>query len=175
MLSVEELFELEDNIREELDDHLAAALASLNRSGQLEELLQLLGMEHLLEKETGYEVYKTGKIVVIGRSDVKAEVLLSIAKKLGLNKSRFELHLEYDDAKDFNFRKMQWQPTYSLIMVGPMPHSGSGKGDYSSIISAIESEDGYPPVVRLGSNGLKITKTDFRAKLEEMMKMRKIA
>ena len=53
MLSVEELFELEDNIREELDDHLTAALASLNRSGQLEELLQLLGMEHLLEKETG--------------------------------------------------------------------------------------------------------------------------
>lgn len=49
MLSVEELFELEDNIREELDDHLTAALASLNRSGQLEELLQLLGMEHLLE------------------------------------------------------------------------------------------------------------------------------
>lgn len=43
MLSVEELFELEDNIREELDDHLTAALASLNRSGQLEELLQLLG------------------------------------------------------------------------------------------------------------------------------------
>ena len=56
MLSVEELFELEDNIREELDDHLTAALASLNRSGQLEELLQLLGMEHLLEKEPGYEV-----------------------------------------------------------------------------------------------------------------------
>ena len=45
MLSVEELFELEDNIREELDDHLTAALASLNRSGQLEELLQLLGIQ----------------------------------------------------------------------------------------------------------------------------------
>lgn len=51
MLSVEELFELEDNIREELDDHLTAALASLNRSGRLEEFLQLLGMEHLLEKK----------------------------------------------------------------------------------------------------------------------------
>ena len=112
---------------------------------------------------------------MIGQSDVKAEVLLSIAKKLGLDKSRFELHLDYDDAKNFNFRKTQWQPSYSLIMVGPMPHSGFGKGDYSSIISAIESEDGYPPVVRLGSNGLKISKTDFRAKLEEMMEMRKIA
>lgn len=175
MLGVRELFELEENIREELDDNLTEALTKLNRLGRLEELLQLLGMEHLLEQETGYEVYKTGKIVVIGQSDVKAEVLLSIAKNLGLDKKRFELHLEYDDAKNFNFHKMQWQPTYSLIMVGPMPHSGSGKGDYSSIISAIESEEGYPPVVRLGSNGLKITKTDFRTQLEEMIRLQKIA
>ena len=75
-------------------------------------------------------MYKTGKIVVIGQSDVKPEVLLSIAKQLGLDKKRFELYLEYEDAKKFNFQKIQWQPTYSLLMVGPMPHSGSGKGDY---------------------------------------------
>ena len=164
MLNVEELFELEENIKEELDDHLTAALSRMNRSGQLEDFLRLLGMEHLLHKESGYEVYKTGKIVVIGQSE-----------QLGLDKKRFELYLEYEDAKKFNFQKMQWQPTYSLLMVGPMPHSGSGKGDYGSIISALELEDGYPPVVRLGSNGLKITKSDFRAKLEEMLQLRKIA
>ena len=175
MLSVEELCELEENIREELDEYLTAAIANLNRSGQLEELLQLLGMEHLLNKEISYEVYKTGKIVVIGQSEVKAEVLLAIAKKLGLAKERFELHLDYYDAKDFNFKKMQWQPSYSLIMVGPMPHSGSGKGDYGSVISAIETEEGFPPVVRLGTNGLKITKSDFKIKLEEMIQARKIA
>lgn len=175
MLNVEELFELEENIKEEFDDHLTAALSRMNRSGQLEEFLQLLGMEHLLQKESGYEVYKTGKIIVIGQSDVKSEVLLSIAKQLGLDKNRFELHLDYEDAKNFNFRKMQWQPTYSLLMVGPMPHSGSSKGDYGSIISALEAEEGYPPVVRLGSNGLKITKSDFKSKLEEMIHLRKIA
>lgn len=48
MLNVEELFELEDRIKEELDDYLTAALSRMNRSGQLEEFLQLLGMEHLL-------------------------------------------------------------------------------------------------------------------------------
>lgn len=175
MLNVEELFELEESIKEELDDHLTAALSRMNRSGQLEEFLRLLGMEHLLQRESGYEVYKTGKIVVIGQSDVKPEALLSIAKQLGLDKNRFELHLDYEDAKTFNFHKMQWQPTYSLLMVGPMPHSGSGKGDYGSIISALESEDGYPPVVILGSNGLKITKSDFKSKLEEMIQQRKIA
>ena len=175
MLNVGELLELEENIKEELDDHLTAALSRMNRSGQLEDFPRLLGMEHLLQKESGYEVYKKGKIVVIGQSDVKPEVLLSIAKQLGLDKERFELYLEYEDAKKFNFQKMQWQPTYSLLMVGPMPHSGSGKDDYVSVISALESEDGYPPVVRLGSNGLKITKSDFRAKLEEMIQLRKIA
>ena len=175
MLCVEELFELEENIREELDDRLPAVLAKLNRSGQIEEFLQMLGMDHLLRKETGYEVFKNGKIVVIGQSDVKPEVLLSVAKQLGLDKKRFELHLGYEAAKTFNFRKMQWQPTYSLLMVGPMPHSGSEKGEYRSIISALEAEDGYPPIVRLGSNGLKITKSDFKAKLEEMISQRKIS
>ena len=87
MLNVEELFELEENIKEELDDHLTAALSRMNRSEQLEDFLRLLGMEHLLHKESGYEVYKTGKIVVIGQSDVKPEVLLSIAKQLGLDKN----------------------------------------------------------------------------------------
>ena len=175
MLNVEELFELEESIKDELDDYLTHALSSMNRSGQLEDFLRLLGMEHLLKKESGYEVYKTGKIVVIGQSDVRPEVLLSIAKQLGLDKKRFEFHLEYEDAKKYNFQKLQWQPTYSLIMVGPMPHSGSGKGEYGSIISALEAEEGYPPVVRLGSNSLKITKSDFRAKLEEMLLLRKIA
>lgn len=175
MLNVEELFELEDSIKEELDDYLPAALSRMNRSGQLEDFLKLLGMEHLLQRESGYEVYKTGKIIVIGQSDVKPDILLVTAKKLGLDKSRFEFYLNYEDAKTFNFRKMQWQPGYSLVMVGPMPHSGAGKGDYSSIISALETDEGYPPVVRLGSNGLKITKSDFRSKLEEMIAAKKIA
>ena len=56
MLNVEELFELEENIKEELDDHLTAALSRMNRSGQLEDFLRLLCMEHLLHKESGYEV-----------------------------------------------------------------------------------------------------------------------
>lgn len=34
MLNVGELLELEENIKEELDDHLTAALSRMNRSGQ---------------------------------------------------------------------------------------------------------------------------------------------
>ena len=52
MLNVEELFELEENIKEELDDYLTAAFSRMNRSGELEDFLRLLGMEHLLRKES---------------------------------------------------------------------------------------------------------------------------
>ena len=135
MLDVEELLELEDNIRKELDDHLPAALSMLNRTGELETFLKMLGMEDLLQSKPLYQVYKTGKIIVIGRSDVKAEVLLSIAKSLGLSKDRFELYLDYEDGKTFDFEKAHWKPQYALIMVGPMPHSG-----VSRVIPAASSQ-----------------------------------
>ena len=175
MLDVEALLELEDNIRKELDDHLPAALSMLNRTGELETFLKMLGMEDLLQSKPLYQVYKTGKIIVIGRSDVKAKVLLSIAKSLGLSKDRFELYLDYEDGKTFDFEKAHWKPQYALIMVGPMPHSGVSKGNSGSVIAKIESTEGYPPVVRLGANGLKITKTDFRNKLKEMIDTKKNA
>lgn len=175
MLGIDELLELEEAIKAELEENLTGILARLNRSGRLDELLSLMEMEHLLDKDNGYQVYKSGKIVVIGQSSVKAEVLLSIGKSLGIEKDRFELYLEYEDAKSFDFRKLQWKPSYSLVLVGPMPHSGVSKGDAGSIISAIETEEGYPPIVRLGCNSLKITKSDFRKKLREVIEQGKIA
>lgn len=169
LLNTVQLVELEESIREELDDSLLTVLTKLNRTGQLDEFLSLLGMSHLLGLDNGYQVYRTGKIIVVGQSDVKADVLLTVAGKLGINKNRFELHLEYEDAAKLDLRKTQWNPIYSVILVGPMPHSGITKGDFSSVISAIENQEGYPPVQRLGTNGLKITKSDFKAKLKELM------
>ena len=175
MLGVEELTALEDELRAELNERLEEILSRLNRSGQLEELLEILGLESLLHRESAYCVPNTGKIVVIGQSEVKADILLTVAGKLGLDKKRFELYLEYEDAKKFNFRKMQYNPGYCAVLVGPMPHSGTAKGEYSSMIAAIELESGYPPVVRLGLNSLKISKSDFKKKLNELMASEKIA
>ena len=175
MLCVEELLELEESLKSELNDNLTSILTKLNRSNQLNTLLQLLGMEHLLNAVPGYQVYKTGKIIVIGQSNAKKNDLLAVAHKLGLEKNRFDFYLEYDDAKTFNFKKIQWNSTYTAVLVGPMGHSGAGKGNYISVISAIESEEGYPPVIRLGSNELKITKTNFKNKLMELMDSGKIA
>lgn len=167
MFDVYELMNLEDELRLELEDKLGQILSRLNREERIEELLQLLGLSELLHVESGYKVQTNGKIIIIGKSEIPANIILAIAEKFGISKKRMDLHLEYEDAVKFNFRKTQFDPTYSLIMVGPMPHSGKTKDEYGSVISAIENKEGYPPVVRLGSNGLKITKSDLKAKFAE--------
>ncbi len=175
MLSIEQLEDLDERLKYELDEHLTEILTRLNRDDRLEELLEILGLTNLLKPEPMYTCFDNGKIVVLGESNVAETVLLSIAKDLGLDKKRFEFHLGYDEAKMFDGRKMQWNPAYSLILVGPMPHSGTSKGDASSVITALENTEGYPPVIRLGTNSLKISKSDFRAKLTEAMEKKLIA
>lgn len=175
MLDSKELAELEDNLKKELETRWMEILSLLNRSGQLEQLLDLLGLSDLLRPDNGYKPFANGKIVVIGGSQVKENVLLAIGQSLGIEKDRFELYLDYNAAKTFNFRKMQYAPAYSLVLVGPMPHSGTEKGDFGSVISSIEHQSGYPPVVRLGSAGLKITKSNFRTTLKELLASGKIA
>ena len=171
VLAIEELSALEDEIISALPNRITAILSKLNRSGRLEELLELLGMEDLLEQEQDFYSYKEGKIVVVGGTDVKEEVLLSIAKSMGLDKNRFEFCLDYKQIQKFDFRKMQYAPQYRLILFGPAPHSGHGKGDSGSIVAELEKSPAYPRVERLISgNELKISKSNFRDMLERMIK-----
>ena len=65
---------------------------------------------------------------------------------------------------------MQYAPQYRVVLFGPTPHSGHGKGDSGSIISEIEKGEAYPRVERLTSGQeLKITKSNFREKLKQLM------
>lgn len=175
MLGYDEISKLEQLIQYELEENLLGILTKLNRMGKLEKALEVWELDHLLEDNTGYKVFKTGKIVVIGKADIQKDVMLSVAKKVGISKDRIELYLDYDDAKKFDFRKLQWDPSYSAVLVGPMPHSVKDKGDYSSIIAAMEKTEGYPPVFRMGTNQLKISKSGFRNMLQELIETGKIA
>ena len=168
MLDINELLELEEVIKGVLDEDLERILIELNRNDELETFL-CLGCE---EEE---EMSKNGKIIVIGQSEVEKDKLAAIAKNLGIAKDRFEFFLDYEAAKTFDFKKTQWSSKYSYILVGQMPHSGNAKGDYSSVITALESQEGFPPVVRMGTNGLKITKSSFKSTLEYLISERKIA
>lgn len=170
MLSIEELSELEDNIMEILPDKITEILSTANRTGSLEELLYLLHMDDFVCQSARFETYKEGKIVVIGGTEIKEEVLLSIGEQLGIDKSRFEFCLDYKNIQKFEFRKMQYAPQYRVVLFGPAPHSTHGKGDSGSIIAEMENSDAYPRVERLMSGQeLKITKSNFREKLQQLI------
>ena len=170
MLSIEELSELEDAIMEVLPEKITQILSRTNRTGELNELLKLLGLSGLLGIENKFETYKGGKIVVVGGAETKEDTLISIAKSLGIDKNRFEFCLNYENAQKFDFKKMQYAPQYRVILFGPTPHSGHGKGDSRSIIAEIEKLDGYPRVERLVSGReLKITKSNFKEKLKQLI------
>lgn len=157
LLDILQLSKLENRI----SDNLPFLLSKLNRTGRINELLELFDLQDFIQ-EDGFVSYKTGKIIVAGDCDVSKETLLSVAKGLGISRERFELVLDYYEASKYNYSKTQYNSNYSLIIVGPMPHSGPAKEAYSSVISAIENKEGYPKVIRLGSNSLKISKTNFK-------------
>ena len=170
MLSIEELSELEDAIMDVLPSKITEILSRANRRETLNDLLSLLGLSDLLGSENKFETYKNGKIVVVGGTETKEEILVSIGKQLGIDKKRFEFCLDYENVQKFDFKKMQYAPQYRVILFGPTPHSGHCKGDSRSIIAEIEKMDGYPRVERLVSGEeLKITKTNFKEKLKQLI------
>ena len=100
--------------------------------------------------------------------------MLVSAGKMGFDKSRFEFHLDYDEMKNMRIDSYKYKDCYCAILAGPMPHSGTGKGDFTSIITALENEEGYPHVIRMGENGLKITKSGFKKALQCLLETRRI-
>lgn len=156
---------------EEVIDSITQKIILANRIGTLENLLQQWGFDSLLKNDSVYETNKDGKIVVIGQPEVKINVLEGIIKSLNLDKNRFEFCLDYNDSKTFNYKKMQYSPNYRVVMFGPVPHSSVGKRDSSSVIAEMKNREGYPRVVVLNDgNELKITKTNFKIALENLIK-----
>lgn len=103
-----------------------------------------------------------GKVLVVGDSEIKASKIIASLQNKGIPKDRIELRLGYNELKNFKFTNLQYGFRYGLILVGPMPHSTRGKGDFSSTLVRMETEEGYPPIIRLGTNCLKITKTNIK-------------
>ena len=168
-LSADELEDLRQAVAERIDDGLLPALALANRTGELEELLRLLGMADLMGDDGRTEIRPT-KIIVIGQSATSEGKLRSIAKKRGLSGKDLEFVLEYGELKHFNFDKLRNSMTYRAVLAGPMPHSTPGKRDASSAVAMMEAHpETYPPVIRLtDANGLKITNNSFAVALDEL-------
>ena len=169
LYDVDVLSEIEDSLKKVFDDELLQIISMLNRKNQLEEFLKMIGHQDLIPGKQIFQATKQGKIIVIGASDVKQNHLEGVVKEVGLDKNRFEFYLDYEDGIDRKVKTWQYNLNISAILVGPMPHSGEAKGDYGSVISALEQEDGYPPVFRLGNNGLNISKSNFKEQLLDLL------
>lgn len=163
MLNYEEL--------EEVIEKVTAKITLANRSDELEDLLIRWGFDDLVCKSPTYETDKEGKIVVVGASEVKENVLYGIIKSLGIDKNRFEFCLDYDRAKTFRYSKLRYNPNYRVVIFGPVPHSSTGKNDSSSVIAEMKNHEGYPRVeVLSGNNTVKITKSNFKDTLDKLIK-----
>ena len=168
-LELEELDVLETKIIEILNEEgLLQTLIRLNTSERLGDFLDLLGHPELLEKEESYfSAPSDGKIIVLGQSSIKDADILSAFKEFGIEKSRIELHTEYD-LGGFSIETLRFSPNYALIMFGPVPHSLQGRGDHTSVITTVEKEQGYTHSMRLSANGeLKITKTSLKDAIQK--------
>lgn len=149
-------------------DRIVAQLSVANRLDTIDELLKKWGLNDICVN--AYENNHDGKIVVLGDSRIKMKDLEKAIKQLGLNKDRFEFHLDYDKAQRFNYKKYECNSNYSLILVGALPHSTHDKGDFNSPIEMLKNTPGYPRVEVLSTcNEVKITKSNFKEMLENLI------
>lgn len=170
-LNTNELWDLTYRLEEVFNSNLNEILSSLNQSGQLVKILSMMGLEKLLPQNK--VLVNTNKmIVVIGQTNAKVDKLLGVAKELGFNKEQFIFCLDYNEAKTFQYKKMQYSTKYAAVLIGAVPHSTKDKGTFNSIISALEHQEGYPPIIRVGSNNLKITKSSFKESLLHLISKR---
>lgn len=158
MLSCIEIKSLYNAILSILPDRLN----SLNEQGKINDLIALLGMDGRIG-----DTHKE-KIAVLGQASISINEIYRVAAEMGIQKEQLELCLEYKKAAAYNIEKLK-NNKYNAVLVGPMPHSGAGKGNYSSIITAMENTAGFPPVFRVGSNGMKITKSSLKKALRQVI------
>lgn len=172
-LSAYELDDLCAAVSERLNDALLPALTKANRTGELGQLLALLGMRDLVSESSDL-AFEPVRVMVLGDSTIKEGQLRSLIRKRGLDPANFEFVLGYDELKHANFAKLRNSFTYRAIMVGPMPHSTPGKGNSSSFMTEVENHpENYPPLIRLqDSTGLRITNNSFKRALDELMLVR---
>jgi hypothetical protein len=162
-LTLDEIVLLEEKVEDVLSGELLKILITLNRNERLLDFLELINHSEFIEKNNDqFFATPDQSIVVLGNSNLKAEDIIKTINKYGIEKDRLELHLDYH-LKGFNIDSLKYSFKHSLILVGPVPHSIKGKDDYSSVISRLETENGFPPVKRLTvDNTLKITKTSIK-------------
>ena len=128
---------------------------------ELRSYLKSIGLEELTPEIDNFQ--PNGDIYILGDLNIRDNIVYQIFKDLSIDVNRVKIVKGYDEFKTYNFNRFQYDTSVRLIFVGPMPHSTRGKGEYSSVIAKMEREEGFPKIVRLGTEGsLKVTKTNLK-------------
>lgn len=128
---------------------------------ELRSYLKSIGLEELTPEIDNFQ--PNGDIYILGDLSIRDNIVYQIFKDLSIDVNRVKIVKGYDEFKSYNFNRFQYDTSVRLIFVGSMPHSTRDKGEYSSVIAKMEREEGFPKIVRLGTEGsLKVTKTNLK-------------
>jgi len=145
-----------------------------NRLGTLEDLLEKCGLDNSLNKYyaecTNYGFCSTPKYVLIGSgSHLKKQDIENVFKEFNISPADIELNIEFDKLKKLKIEKYRDSDEYAHIFVCATQHKTEATKDYSSMITRLEQEDGFPPITRLTANNqLKITISNLREALNNL-------
>ena len=126
--------------------------------------------ESIIGLDDGTARHISGKIVVIGVHD--RNPLRQVARSKCFDPDCFEF-LETGDMKHYDCEKWKNNKNIAAIMIGAVPHSIKGLGNYNSLIDKLNSEEKmFPPFVELQEElgKLKCTKNSFAKGLDCLIK-----
>ena len=113
------------------------------------------------------------RLILIGDTKLKRERLLVEFKRVGFDKQKVELHIEYDKMKQIKINDLtRIRSRYDGIILGPMPHIPKGTLRGQSLIGMMENNtQEYPPFVvcKERSGTLKITNNSLKSALNELI------
>jgi len=115
---------------------------------------------------------KNIKILILGDIQIPTNEIFGIAKReYGIPSKNIDIINDWDKIKSYDVEKLRYNSKYDGIIVGPIPHSIKGVGEFSNLIPLLQRKEGFPfhVVVRDSAGDLKITKTAFKEALKELI------
>lgn len=157
------------SIEEIYDAILEKISKELNIAHQENKLDEFIKKYDLFQEEryVYFDKYNSN-ILIVGELSFSKDVLYAIAKEKGISRHQIT-HLDYEEAKHFDFNSIKGYSKYSDIIVGPNAHKTIGINGYSSLIEMIKNEQDYFPKLteaKDSSGKLKITKTSLKKALD---------
>jgi hypothetical protein len=154
MLQPEDIAFLSEKIAEDFLDNSVEITTRLLAQNELENFLRLIGRNDLITEaiDSREPIIKSKKIAIFGErpNGCSESNLKEAARMVGLeDTSCLEFHLDYKDAKKADFERYRNNSDYCAIFIGAIPHSCKSKGDYGSVLSMLQHEQGFPAVIEL--------------------------